>query len=181
MISKLIPTAVILLLSCASLFANEQKEIESAKRQYEQSVSTNGEAARLVYVNKLAGILGDLIDDFKVTGHRKDAHYFDLLYAELKQHPAPANSDSRLLTRLRIGKWQSPRHDYLFRGDGTWSMLPIEPEVTHGHWRIVGNHYFDGINPVLTKEDEYTIILLTKTCFVFTKGADVFYETRLTK
>jgi hypothetical protein len=45
---------------------------------------------------------------------------------------------------LLVGKWQSPRHDYLFRADGTWTMLPAEEDgVQSTHGRIEGNQFFD--------------------------------------
>jgi hypothetical protein len=48
---------------------------------------------------------------------------------------SPAQSDEDIhLPHLLVGKWRSPRHDYLHAADGTWRMLP--PAATHGHWRI---------------------------------------------
>jgi len=41
----------------------------------------------------------------------------------------------------RVAVWsangQSPRHDYLYRRDGSWTMLPGDEGTTHGTWRIV--------------------------------------------
>jgi hypothetical protein len=97
--------------------------------------------------------------------------------AEIKQHPAP--NDGKALSMLLVGKWESPRHDHLYRADGTWTMLPVEPDITHGTWRIEGNQYFDtaAIEPPQTSQ--YTIILISKRDFVFTDQEIVFYETRL--
>jgi len=52
--------------------------------------------------------------------------------------PRPV-SDSKALSARLVGKWESPRHDYLYRADGTWTMLPVEPDIAHGTWRIEGN------------------------------------------
>jgi hypothetical protein len=65
------------------------------------------------------------------------------------------------------------------RGDGTWTMLPIEENTTHGHWHIDGNQYFDTAAMEPPETTQYTIILITKKDFVFTDQAHVFYETRL--
>ncbi len=45
------------------------------------------------------------------------------------------------LTRLMVGAWRSPRHDYVYLADGTWWMGKPEPngpepQVTHGRWWI---------------------------------------------
>ena len=71
-----------------------------------------------------------------------------------------------------------PRHDYLYRADGTWTMLPAEEGATHGQWRIEGNQYIDtaATDPPLTSQ--YTVILITKKDFVFADEEIVFYETR---
>src|SRR5436305_864711 len=44
------------------------------------------------------------------------------------------SEDDITLSKLMVGKWRSPRHDYLYAADGTWRMLP--PATTHGGWRI---------------------------------------------
>ena len=82
---------------------------------------------------------------------------------------------------LLVGEWASPRHEYVFRGDGTWSMLPAEPGTTHGRWRIQGNQYFNTAEVDPTDTRQYTIILLTQKDFIVTDGDVVFYETRINK
>jgi hypothetical protein len=110
---------------------------------------------------------------------RQNTDAWQAIDTEIKQHLAPSDSDSKTFSSLLVGKWESPRHDYLFRGDGTWTMLPIEENTTHGRWHIDGNQYFDtaAIEPPDTTQ--YTIILITKKDFVFTDQTHVFYETRL--
>jgi hypothetical protein len=101
--------------------------------------------------------------------------------AEIRRHPAPKDADSKALSALRVGKWRSPRHDYLYRKDGSWTMLPIEGETTHGRWHIEGNWYFDSASVDLPQKGRYTLILLNAKDFIFADGADIFYETRLPK
>jgi hypothetical protein len=163
---------------CIGVFADDLQEINAAKQEYTGSGSAGGETARITYVSRLTDILIRLIGEHMTTGANPPPGDFDLLDAELKRHPAPDNSDSEQMSRLRIGKWESPRHDYLYRRDGTWCMLPYEPGVTAGHWHIRGNQYFDGvkIDPRLNK---YTIILLSKEKFIFTDGTNVFCEWRI--
>ena len=45
------------------------------------------------------------------------------------------------LTKLMIGAWRSPRHDYVYLADGTWWMgkpepMATPPQITHGKWWI---------------------------------------------
>ena len=176
---KILGSSCVLVILCIGSFADDLKDIAVAKKKYERSEASGGEAVRVAYVGKLANILGDLIDERMWTGKTRHPEYFDLLYAELKRHPAPKDSDSQMLSRLRVGTWESPRHDYQYRSDGTWCMLPDEPGITSGHWRIEGNEYFDGTGNTLGVKDRYTIILLTDEKFVFTDGAHVFYEGRI--
>lgn len=36
------------------------------------------------------------------------------------------------------GKWNTPRHEYLLRENGTYTMRSEEPHVTHGKWSVQG-------------------------------------------
>ena len=50
---------------------------------------------------------------------------------------ALALPDDATLSRLLVGTWQSPRHQTVYRTDGTWMLdLPDEGDDTHGKWRI---------------------------------------------
>lgn len=97
--------------------------------------------------------------------------------AEIKRHPAP--SDSVELSRRLVGKWQSPRHDYLYQSDGTWTMLPADEGTTHGTWRIEGNQYVDTASLYPDKPSQSTVILINQKYFVTADDDGVFYETRL--
>lgn len=58
-------------------------------------------------------------------------------------------------------------------------MIPMDPDTTHGTWRIEGNQYFDTAATDPSQTSQYTIILLTQRDFVFTDQEIVFYKTWL--
>jgi hypothetical protein len=60
-----------------------------------------------------------------------------------------------------------------------WTMLPVDPDTTHGTWRIEGNQYLYTAATDPPETTQYTIILISKRDFVFTNQEIVFYETRL--
>ena len=50
---------------------------------------------------------------------------------------ALALPDDATLSRLLVGTWQSPRHQIVYRADGTWLLdPPDEGDNAHGKWRI---------------------------------------------
>lgn len=51
-------------------------------------------------------------------------------------------SDSEI-TELVIGEWNTPRHSYVFRSDGTWQMLN---GTTHGTWHVKDGTFNQGKN-----------------------------------
>jgi hypothetical protein len=105
--------------------------LAEAKRDYAK-LSKPSEAARADYITRLARLRD------KAADANTDA--WKAIDAEIKQHPAPKDSeDGKALTALRVGRWEPPRHDYLYRADGTWTMLPAEPDITQDTWRIAGN------------------------------------------
>jgi hypothetical protein len=150
------------------------RALDEIKRDYGK-ISHPSEAARAYYITRLVRLHEEAV--------RLNTDAWQAIDAEIKQHPAPNDSNSKALSSLLIGKWESPRHDHLYRADGTWTMIPVEPDVTHGTWRIEGNQYFntyidtDATHPPQTFQ--YTIILITKRDFVFIDQEVVFYETRL--
>ncbi|MDD5261393.1 MAG: hypothetical protein PHD76_06040 [Methylacidiphilales bacterium] len=114
-------------------------------------------------------------EKFAQAGNATAAFEID---AKLIQHPAPADPD---FSKLLPGSWRSPRHDYLYRKDGTWTLLPVEEGILHGRWLLKGNRIYEsqGYTPANEASPAYTIILLNKDFFVRTDGKYVFYETRL--
>ena len=171
--NKRVATALLLIALATSLFAAEPKELQTARAHF-QGLAHITEADRQHYVVSLAG----LRDKFVQANRTSDWQAVD---AEIRRHPAPKDSDSKAFSKALVGEWASPRHEYVFRSDGTWSMLPAEPGITHGRWRIQGNQYFDiaEVNPPDTSR--YTIILLSRQDFIFTDGEVVFYERRIKK
>src|SRR5260221_3142658 len=132
--------------------------LQEAKRDYE-TASNPSEAARSNYIARLVAM--------RQKAARLKTGDWQAVDTEIKRHPAPKDSDSKTLSSLLVGKWQSPRHDYLYRADGTWTMLPAEKDITHGRWRIDGNQYFSIAAVEPPEKSAYTIILISKKDFVF--------------
>jgi hypothetical protein len=143
--------------------------LEKAKRAYEK-MPHRSEAARADYIARLVRL--------REQAARGKTHEWQAIDAEIKRHPAP-ESGGEAYSRLRVGQWRSPRHDYLYRADGSWTMLPEEKDVTHGRWRIEGNRSIETAATAPPVDSRYTIILITKNDFVFTDQTHVFYEKRL--
>ena len=163
--------AIFLTLSPAmALLAGESKELVAAKAEFSK-IAKPDEAARARYITTLTRLREKLA---RSNGDWKDVD------AEIMRHPAPADSDSKALSTLRVGTWSSPRHDYLYRKNGTWTMLPADPENTHGTWHIEGNKVEERpmVGGAAAETLKYTIILLSPKDFVFTDGTVVFYEVR---
>ena len=143
---------------------------QKTKRDHEK-LSNTSEADRSNYITSLVRLREKIA--------RLSTDDWQTIDTEIKRHPAPNNSDSKALSGLVVGKWTSPRHEYLYRADGTWTMLPADKYATTGRWRIEGNQYFDTADTDPPETTQYTVILLTKRDFVFADQERVFYETRL--
>jgi len=144
--------------------------LKKAKQDYEK-ISSPSEANRSNYITRLIRL--------REKAARAKTEEWQAIDTEIKRHPAPNDADSKIFSSLLVGQWESPRHDYLYRADGTWTMLPEEKDVTHGRWRIEGNQYFDTAAIEPPETSQYTIILITKKDLVFADQTRVFYETRL--
>lgn len=155
--------SVILLLPIAAIRAEEPKELTSARAKFEHEKPS--EAARTQYILELTALR-------EKWAAEKGSLKWKLADDEIKKHPVPASADTASLKKLLVGRWRSPRHDYLYRANGTWIMLPDEKDATHGSWRVKGNQYW-------SDDTKYTILLLDEKHFIFTDGSVVFYETRL--
>ncbi len=92
---------------------------------------------------------------------------WEALNGEIIRYPAPKDSDSKALSKLLVGKWRSPRHDYIYRANGTTSMIG---GGSSGHWTIEGN-----------QEDGATIILLNAEYYVTASNGGVYFEKRISK
>src|SRR5262245_14733731 len=105
--------------------------MQKAKREFDK-MSKPSEAARVDYVTRLL-----LLRDKAAARTTEEWKAID---TEIFRHPAPASDEKGLADRL-VGEWASPRHEYRYRRDGTWTMLPEDKDTTHGKWRIEGNQY----------------------------------------
>jgi len=67
----------------------------------------------------------------------------------------PRNADSRMLWQLLVGEWQSPRHTYVFRSDGTYGIWGEQREK----WRVEGNEYINDVSrgPIILLDRNYFI------------------------
>ena len=110
------------------------RALQEAKRDYEK-ISKPSEAARSDYITRLVRM--------REKAARLRTDEWQAIDAEIKLHPAPSDADGKKLSSLLVGEWASPRQDYLYRADGTRTMLPVEENATHGRWRLEGNQYFD--------------------------------------
>ena len=144
--------------------------LEKARRDYGK-ISHPGEASRSDYVTRLVRL--------REKAARSKTDEWPAIDAEIKRHPAPSDADGKIFSSLLVGQWESSRHEYLYRADGTWTTLPEEPDITHGCWRIEGNQFFSiaAIEP--PQESSYTIILIAKKDLVLSDQTGVYYETRL--
>ena len=171
--------ALIAAMLAAPLLVHGADELAEAKAKYNHAKPASGEAARLDYVHELIRMHDKLmlIDKGPQWTDAVEAR-FRAINDEMKQHSAPSDSNSKALSKMLSGKWRSPRHDYSYKSNGTWIMLPVGEggSSPHGIWTIKGNLFTtDGKN-------EYTIILLDAHDFVYTDNdGDVFYEKRILK
>jgi hypothetical protein len=147
----------------------DQRQFEAAKQEYEQS--SQDEAARLRYANKLAKIIERNVVERWKTGE-PNADYLkivDRVHLELRSHPMPPTSDAKKLSQLLIGRWQSPRRIYVFRANGKWGS---EDGSVTNNWRIQGNQ-------LIQDGSRGTIILLNAEYFIYAEKDPVFFHSRV--
>jgi hypothetical protein len=149
-------------------------ELKAVEARYDQTQLAKDESLREKYILELAALRWKLASQNEPGWQAVDA--------EIAKHPAPANADAKALSTLRVGTWYSPRHDYLFKADGTWIMDPGDNDGnnTHGTWGVHGNDYAEKTAPPLDTNSTYKIILLDTNNFIYaTAGTtEVFYEVR---
>jgi hypothetical protein len=153
----------------SAVAAAEPTELTDARRKFD-SLQQPTEADRVRYVTQLVRL--------RESFTRRDADKMLAIDKEVMRHPMPVPPDPHQLAKLIVGKWTSPRHQYLYRADGTWTMLPEFEDgyqATHGIWHIEGNRFSQGQSDADASPE--TIILLTATDFVWsTRG--VYYMRR---
>ena len=150
----------------------DEQKFEAAKQEYEQAVPPGNEAARLTYLSNLAQIIDRNVAERWKTGHPNPDYLkiADAINAELKKHPTPKDSDSKKLSQLLVGKWQSPRHIYIFRRDGKYGN---EDGPVDTPWRIRGNQI------IYDTSATDTIILLNSEYLIYAEGDTVFFHSRV--
>jgi hypothetical protein len=158
--------AAMLIAGGVSTQAAEKQDFEAAKQQFEQS--SRDEAARVTYVTKLAQIADRLVSEYRQSGQRND-ELMGAINSELQKHPAPKDIDSKKLRQLLVGKWESPRHTYVYRANG---KCGTEGGAIDGNWRIQGNQLIQG-------DLSGPIILLNQDYFIYSSRGSVFFHSRV--
>jgi hypothetical protein len=168
MTSQIALIVAVALLMAAESTSAEPKELETARKEFEKTARPT-EAARVDYLTRLIKLREKLVRD----GDWKAVEQ------EIMRHPVHANADARELSVLIEGPWASPRHEYVYQRDGTWSDIDPDSELK-GKWRVEGNQFFvtHAQDP---QESRYTILLLTPANFVYTDNEYVFYLIRIRK
>jgi hypothetical protein len=143
--------------------------LKAAKAEYQSS--SHDETARVRYVTKLANMSAQLtpkiLHNPDVDAKVAYANQAGAIEEELRKHPMPRNVDSRKLSQLLIGEWESPRHTYVFRADGTYGVADEQRDK----WRIDGNEYIDDVS-------RGPIVLLDHNYFIYACGQGVIMYTR---
>lgn len=152
----------IALVMATSAIEQEPTKLSEIRRNFE-SLKHPTEANRVAYITRLVRL--------RESFTRAQADMMFAIDAEVIKHPMPADVDAVKLRERLLGQWTSPRHSYLYRADGTWTMLPevIDGQKsTHGVWRIEGNKFFQHAMVESAENDTgETMIILTDTDFVW--------------
>ena len=64
---------------------------------------------------------------------------------ELNKTGTVVSQSDEELRKLMVGKWTTGRHEYLYRADGTWRMLPADLSTTNGKWKIQNRQLIEEI------------------------------------
>jgi hypothetical protein len=180
MIRSTLAALVIAALSTGA-FAKEPKELEAARKEYEQAKAKDPEAARVKLVTTLAKKMREYAMNFHDTGSRDHDEDFRAYSAEAVKHPAPKDLNGKALAPLLVGKWETTRHDFEYKKNGTYVMLPDEPEAARGKWRIEGNQF---IQTEGDAEARYSLIFLDKETLLYSDKSikdSAFILTRMKK
>lgn len=152
-------------------WAGEPPELVAAKKEYAALGAHPMETQRAAFLTKLVRMR----ERFAHAGAESAWKAVD---AEMLPHPVAPVADAKELAAVFAAKWQSPRHDYLYRRDGSWTMLPADADSPHGTWRLEGNQLVEteaGESPATFR---YTLLLLTAHDLVYADGHTVFYLKR---
>jgi hypothetical protein len=171
-------SAVVIATLATGVFAKDSKELEAAKKEYAQNVAKDPEGARVKLVSTLAKKMGEWAHEFHETGSRKHGDDLQAYSQEAGKHPAPKDSDGKKFAATLLGKWQTTRHDFEFRKNGIYVMLPEDADTPKDKWRIEGNQFIQKQGDV---ESRYTIVLLDKDYFIYGDKEGTFIMTRVKK
>ena len=111
------------------------QEIATATQACQQDALAGNETARYTCASKLAGMADQFVTAYRQHGYRND-DALHAIWTELKKYPMPANSDSKKLTNLLVGRWNSPRRIYAFKANGKYGSEDGSLDRT---WKIQGN------------------------------------------
>jgi hypothetical protein len=166
MVRVAILLAAIAIVSAAS--AAEPQGLRDARHDFE-SLKHPTEADRIHYVTRLVR----LRESFKRANYK----ILDAIDAEVIRHPMFSATDPRVLAKLLVGRWQSPRRPYFYHADGTWASDDDTLHDTGSTWRIEGNQFFQNYRGDAPDRGE-NIILLTPTDFVYGSARAPYYLRR---
>jgi hypothetical protein len=168
MTSRIASIVAVALLMVAGSASAEPKELETARKKFEKTARPT-EAARVDYLTRLIKLREKLVRD----GDWKAVDQ------EIMRHPVPSNANARELSVLIEGPWASPRHEYMYQRDGTWSDINPDSELK-GKWRVEGNQFF--VNPCSRSAGiSLHHPAFDPANFVYTDGEYVFYLIRIRK
>jgi hypothetical protein len=156
-------------------------QLKAARAEYQRATAAGpSEAARVRYLTKIADLrYADMAQRHDGQPLLQDEEW-QALDREAARHPMPGKSDARELSKLLAGKWASPRHDYLYRANGTWTMLPETLDgvkSTHGTWKVSGNTVVETVGNQPERSTS-TILLLTRKYYVVAEDGTTFYRMR---
>ena len=153
------------------VFALDVGEVNAAKQAFDRSKGKDGEAGRVAYVTKLAQMFEKSLTAYQQSGGKKDDAALGMIDAEWIHHPMPAASDGKLLSKLILGDWNSPRRTYRFKANGSYGTVEDGKFVLQGEWHIQGNQLIEDNGPS-------TIVLISNKYLIFTSKGDAFFHSR---
>jgi hypothetical protein len=167
MVITRIPIVVLGIVIAFSASAQEPRELRDARREYD-TLKQPAEADRVQYITRLVRL--------RESFTRKEAEKMFAIDAEIRRYPMPATVAIQVPMARVLGRWQSPRHAYFFRRDGSWTS-DEDTNAPLGTWRIEGNKFFQNYTDEPADKGS-TIILLNDADFVLATRDHVFYLWR---
>ena len=158
--------------------ASENPGLKAAKAEYD--ASSHDEVARVRYATKLADLADQLtpliLHNPDVAAKEAAAGKAGAINEELRKLPMSPKVDSNKLRQSLIGKWESPRHVYVFRTDGTYGVA----DGDRTKWRIDGNEFIDDFSrgPIILLDDNYFIYGCGGTVTFYTRHKDLIKSNK---